>query len=100
MISTMVTTRDPLGSRLGATVRRRRLDAALDDARASLERCAPEEAATFIWPELPDRVDPDDIEGALAAVGRAEEIVAMRCRPPSTTDRALLIIARRHAGEG
>ncbi len=97
-VADRVLARDPLQPRLGAAERRRRLQVDMDDARGRLEACAPD-AEMIEWPQLPARVDQDDIDDTLAAIAQAEAVIAARCQPSTAEDRALQIVGRRRGAD-
>jgi Tfp pilus assembly protein PilF len=101
----LVLTRDPLAPRLSARERRRRLTANLNDVNQRLSYCASDGAqallvqTTDFLARLEKAREADGIiDDGLELIRRVEEGVPASCPTPRSIDRALLIIARRHAG--
>jgi tetratricopeptide (TPR) repeat protein len=109
-IADLVLTRDPLANRISASERRRRLasDVAYtgerlnacvagdrgSDTDAALQKDAREFGDRLKAPTL----EQETIEAGLDLIERIERHVVDTCGPASTTDRALLLIAREHGG--
>ncbi len=109
--ATLVLNADPLGPRLGAEERRRRIEAAIGRANDRLAMCTtpqPDVAAESVsalrnelaaWELRLKRrgsLDQDTAEDALALAARVEQYVGQRCAPPAPIDRALVLISLKH----
>jgi tetratricopeptide (TPR) repeat protein len=104
----LVLTRDPLTNRIGSFERRRRLAADIGYAEQRLNAClgADPVAAADAALQTEMRVfgdtvkapllEQDTIESGIDLIDRVERRVVDRCGPATTTDRALLLIARAH----
>lgn len=112
-VAEFVVAGDPLAPRLSAVERRRRLAAALGQAARRLDQCSPDTVdasselrsihervtamTTAIARRSPSR---DVVDDGIDLVHRIELAAERECGvPPSTFDRALLLIGRRHGFE-
>jgi tetratricopeptide (TPR) repeat protein len=100
-----VLTRDPLAPRIGASERRRRLVANLEDVTGRLASCAGPAAGALLEEvealsaTLGSGARPvarDVAEEGLDAIVRIEVAMEDACGPPTPLDQALVLIARRH----
>jgi hypothetical protein len=107
-LSRQVLSQDPLAPRLGLGARRRRTDENLAFVATRLHSCAgglsgaaAEQVAAASRAidaalKTTHAADRDVLEDALATVAHVEQTLAQRCGPPTSTDRALLIINDLH----
>jgi Tfp pilus assembly protein PilF len=99
-VAALIVASDPLGPRLRAAERRRRLAAALDAAAARLRGC-PDAALGSeherFTRELPPRPDEERLAAGLALIGRIQAHARACGGAPSAADEALAAIVRLHA---
>lgn len=112
-IAELVVSNDPFANRLGSGERRRRLIGNVTYAQGRLSSCVNEpgtlptsdalallgEAQAFDRQLQPRVLEQDVVEMGTDLVDRIERLVAERCGPPTTFDRALVLIGRQHGAQ-